>query len=149
MLAFHKTDENDYPIAHGYKNKECDGQPLFTVWFHNDYSDSTPPSIESNDPKSLIANDRYRIQKEFSLSKKEFDILLERVAKNEPVLETSSRTLKRAYLEIQRVVNNKLKTCLEFGAKEQVYLKPVYDTTRDRTNQILTAFASSGAGKRL
>ena len=105
MLSFNKINDEDYPIAHGFDNKECHGQPIFTVYFVNDYADSTPPAIETNDPKSLIETDRYRIQKEFSLSKKEFDLILEQVAQQEAVDETFSRTLKRAYLEIQRVVN--------------------------------------------
>ena len=147
MLSFHKVKDEDYPIAMGYNNKECIGKPLFTVYFVNDYAESTAPAIESNDAKSLVENERYRIQREFALSKREFNILLDRVSKNEPVLETSSRTIKRAYLEIQRVVNQKLKTSLEFSSKDKVYLKPVYDTSKDRTNFILTLFASSGAGK--
>ena len=147
MLSLHMTSDKDYPIAHGYSTKECTGTPIFTVYFVNDYSDSTAPAIESTDHKSLVETDRYRIQREFALSKHEFETLLARVAAGEPILENSSRTLKRAYLEIQRVVNSKLKTCLEFSQKENVFIKPVYDTTKDRTNQILTAFASSGAGK--
>ena len=74
--------------------------------------------------------------KEFSLSKHEFNILVDRVAAHQQVQETSSRTIKRAFLEIQRLVHSKLKTSLEFSAKE-----------KDRTNQILSLFASSGAGK--
>ena len=147
MLSFHKTSDKDYPIAMGYPTKECIGKPLFTVYFVDDYSDSSAPAIESTDAKGLVENERYRIQKEFALSKREFNIILDRVAKDEPVLETSSRTIKRAYLEIKRVVTQKLKTSLEFSAKDKVYLKPVYDTSRDRTNFILTLFASSGAGK--
>ena len=127
MLSFHRMKDTDYPIAMGYNNKECIGNPIFTVYFVDDYSDSTAPAIESSDTKSLVQNERYRIQREFALSKREFNILVDRVSKNEPVLETSSRTIKRAYLEIKRVVNQKLKTSLEFSAKDKVYIKPVYD----------------------
>jgi len=147
MLSFHKVEDSDFPIAQGYNNKECIGAPIFTVYFVNDYKKSTPPAIESNDVKSMLDNDQYRIQKEFALSKHEFRILVDRVAKGEPVLETSSRTIKRAYLEIQRVINQKLKTSLEFSPQEKVFLKPVYDTTKDRTNFITFVCASSGAGK--
>ena len=110
MLSFHKVNDSDFPIAQGYNNKECIGASIFTVYFVNDYKKSTAPAIESNDLKSMLDNDQYRIQKEFALSKHEFRILVDRVAKAEPVLETSSRTIKRAYLEIQRVINQKLKT---------------------------------------
>ena len=147
MLSFHKTSDEDFPVAHGYENKRCVGRPLFTVWFVNDYARTTPPAIESTDVKSLVANDAYRIMKEFSLSKHEFNILVDRVSAHQQVQETSSRTIKRAFLEIQQVVHSKLKTSLEFGAKENIFLKPVYDTQKDRTNQILSLFASSGAGK--
>ena len=147
MLSFHKTSEKDFPIAHGYNSKQCIGRPIFTVYFVNDYRKSTAPAIESSDTRSLLDNDQYRIQKEFALSKNEFRILVDRVAKGEAVLETSSRTIKRAYLEIQRVINQKLKTTLEFSPNEKVFVKPIYDTTKDKTNQITFVCGSSGAGK--
>ena len=84
---------------------------------------------------------------EFALSKVEFEILVSRVSAGEPVIETSSRTLKRAYIEIQRVLYEKMKKTLEFTVRDKVFIRPIYDTTKDRTNHILTTFASSGAGK--
>jgi hypothetical protein len=147
MLSFHKTSDKDFPIAHGYNNKECVGSYIFTVYFVNDYKKSSPPAIESDDIRSIIDNESYRIQKEFALSKHELRILVDRVAKAEPVIETSSRTIKRAYLEIQRMISQKLKTTLEFSPNEKVFLKPVFDTMPDRTNFVTFVCGSSGAGK--
>ena len=148
MLSFTQhSDKESIPIAIGYPTKDCIGRPLFTVYFIKDYSTSTPPDIESSDTKALLASDQFRIMREFSLSKNEFIILAARVEKDQPVIENSSRTLKRAYLEIQRVLNEKLRTTLEFTSRDKVYLKAVYDTTADRKNQICTMFGSSGAGK--
>jgi len=84
---------------------------------------------------------------EYALSKTEFNELVDRVSKDEPVIETSSRSMKRCYLEIQRIMNEKLKKCLEFSISDKVFLQPVYDTTPDRTNQICSLFGSSGSGK--
>lgn len=145
MLSFHRRDENDIAIAHAYATKDCVGKPISTVYFIADYSGQ--PEIESNDIKGLVANEQFRIQQEFALSRNEFREILKRVEANQPIIETSSRTLKRAYLEISRIVHEKLKKQLEFSARDKVFLKPIYDTTTNRTNQICTMFASSGAGK--
>ena len=148
MLSFAKDSEKEsIPIAIGYPTKDCVGRPIFTVYFIKDYSRTRAPDIESSDIKALLANDQFRIMHEFSLSKNEFLQLADRVEKDAPVIETSSRTLKRAYLEIQRVLNEKLRTTLEFSSRDKVYLKAVYDTMPDRKNQICTLFGSSGAGK--
>ena len=144
MLSF-EGGEKDIAIAYGYNNEDCSGTPLFTVYFIPDYH--SPPAIDSNDPRTLVANERYRLQTEFGLSRREFDDILDLVAKHEPVPEHSSRAIKRAYLAIQKVMYTKLKRELEFGPKENVWIKPIYDTTPNRTNQIMTLFASSGAGK--
>ena len=144
MLSF-TGDEDDLAIAYGYNNEECAGEPIFTVYFIPDYH--SEPAIESSDPKSLVANERYRLQTEFGLSMREFNDILDLVAKHEPVPEHASRAIKRAYLAIQKVMVMKLKKELEFGPKEDVFVKPIYDTTPNRTNQIMTLFASSGAGK--
>ena len=85
--------------------------------------------------------------REYSLSKSEYKMLVDRVAADEPVIETSSRTLKRCYLEIKRIMSEKLKTTLEFSNSDKVFLKPIFDTTLDRTNQIISLFGSSGCGK--
>ena len=148
MLSF-ESDESrkSFPIAHGFDNKAFLGKPIFTVYFINDYSKSSQPEIISNNPRELLDNERFRIMKEFALSKIEFNTLLDRVVKNQPVIETSSRTLKRAYLEISRILNEKLKTTLEFDAKEDVFIQPIFDTTKDRQNNILTCFGPSGCGK--
>ena len=147
MLSFARGDKDSYPIAIAYPTRDCVGRPLFTVFFINDYSRTRPPEIESSDTKALLANDQFRLMKEFALSKNEFVLLVARVEKGEPVIETSSRTLKRAYLEIQRIMNEKLKKTLEFSSRDKVFLKPVYDTMPNRKNQIVTLFGSSGAGK--
>ena len=145
MLSFTSRSDKDRPIALGYNNKDCIGKPIFTVYFIPEYN--SEPAIETSDPKSLIRNEQFRIQEEFSLSTREFDDLLGLVARHEPVPVDCSRALKRAYLTIQKVMHQKLKRELEFGAKEDVYLKPIYDTTKLRTNHIATLFGSSGAGK--
>ena len=148
MLSFSPDVKyNSFPIAKAYNTKDCVGKPIFSVYYIQNYSNDSPPEIISSDSKSLLINDRFRIMKEFSLSKKEFNQILDRVVADEAVIETSSRTLKRAYLEIQRIMNEKLKKCLEFATSEKVFLKPVYNTMPDRKNQIVTLFGSSGAGK--
>ena len=145
MLSFHKNEKKQsIPIAHAYKNEDCEGKPAFTIWYIRDYTG--PPQISSSDPKSLLENDRFRLMQEFALSLAEYNQLVDRVSKDEPVIETSSRTMKKAYLEIQKIMTNKLKKCLEFN-NEDIWLKPIYDTTPNRKNQILTCFGSSGSGK--
>ena len=95
MLSFHPDEKhNSFPIAHGYKTKDCVGKPHFTVYFVHDYSQDRPSEIVSSDTKTLLKGDRYRLMSEFALSKAEFEILVDRVSKGEPVVETSSRTLK-------------------------------------------------------
>ena len=146
MLSFHEDrNRKSFPIAHAYKNEQCTGHPIFTIHYIQDYNG--PPEITSSDPKSLMVSDRYRIMKEFALSKQEYHVLIDRVSEGKPVIENSSRTLKKAYLEIERVMHDKLKKCLEFAPSEDIFLKPVYDTTPNRKNQILTMFGSSGCGK--
>ena len=145
MLSFESTNDKDIPIALGYPNSECVGKPIFTVYFQADYH--SKPAIESSDPKTLVANERYRLQTEFGLSRREFESIVDLVAKHEPVPEEASRALKRAYLAIQKVMHDKLKRELEFGPNDDVWVKPIYDTRPNRTNQIMTLFASSGAGK--
>ena len=146
MLSFQESKKST-PIAHGYNTSDCIGKPIFTVHYIPNYDKDAPPEIESSDPKTLIETERFRLMTEYGLSKFEFDHMVQRVAQNEPVDPSASRALKRAYLDIQRIINTKLKTTLEFGARESVFLKPVYDTRPDRTNQIVTTFGSSGAGK--
>ena len=146
MLSFHEdTKKNSFPIAHGYDNRECIGKPIFTIFYIPDFS--SPPEITSNDPKSLLESDRYRLCKEYALSKQEYNQLVDRVANQQPVIETSSRTLKKAYLEIEKLMHEKLKKCLEFSPTDKIFLKPIYDTSANRKNQILTMFGSSGCGK--
>ena len=145
MLSFSQhSKKKSIAIAHGFHNERCEGKPAFTIWYIQDYT--SPPEITTSDPEALMTSERYRICKEFSLSFREYEILLKRVANSQPVLETSSRTMKRAYLEIQKIMHNKLRKSLEFNG-DNVWLKPIYSTVADRTNQILTAFGSSGAGK--
>ena len=145
MLSFSKKTEDDIPIAHGYNNEECIGKPIFTVFFVADYY--SEPAIDSASPHEVIENERFRLQEEFSLSTREFEILLDLVARHEPVPVDSSRGMKRAYLAIQKCLHHKLKNELEFGPSENVFIKPIYDSTKERTNHIVTLFASSGAGK--
>ena len=138
MLSFSPhSKKKSIPIAHAFHNERCEGKPAFTIWYIQDYR--SPPEITTSDPEALMTSERYRICKEFSLSFREYEILLKRVANSQPVLETSSRTMKRAYLEIQKIMHNKLRKSLEFNG-DNVWLKPIYNTTPDRTNQILTAF---------
>ena len=145
MLSFTSTSEKDRAIALGYDNKECLGNPVFTVYFIPEYN--SEPQIQTSDPSSLIANERFRLQEEFALSRREFEEIVQLVARHEPVPIDASRNIKRAYLGITKCLNEKLKKELEFGAKENVFIKPIYDTTKLRTNHILTLFGSSGAGK--
>ena len=148
MISFHPSQQDkSWPIARAYGTKDCVGKPIFTVYYIQNFASDTPPEIVSSDPKSLLATDRYRIMTEYSLSKTEFNMLVDRVSHDQPVIETSSRTLKRCYLEIQRIMNEKLKKCLEFTSKDKVFLKPVFDTTPDRVNAIFSLFGSSGCGK--
>lgn len=146
MLSFSETDDS-IPIAVGYSNKDCIGRPLFKVYFVPDYAKDSAPLIASDSPTELIDNERFRLMTEYGLSKLEFEHMVQRIAKDEPVDPSASRSLKRAYLDIKQLIHTKLKTSLEFGSREKVWLRPWYDTTPDRTNQIVTAFASSGAGK--
>ena len=145
MLSFNESKKKkSIPIAHAFNNENCDGKPIFTIWYIQDYTSG--PEITTSDPKSLMSTDRYKICKEYSLSFREYEILINRVSNRQPVVENSSRALKRAYLEIEKVMTNKLKKSLEF-TNDDIWLKPIYNTTANRTNQILTAFGSSGAGK--
>ena len=146
MLSFPETKDS-IPIAVGYNNKDCIGKPLFKVYFVPDYAKDSPPMIASDSPNELIDNERLRLMTEYGLSKEEFQHMVQRISKDEPVDPSASRSLKRAYIDIKQLILNKLKTSLEFSSKEKVFLKPWYDTTPDRKNQIVTAFASSGAGK--
>ena len=146
MLSFQESKKS-VPIAHGYSTPDCIGKPIFTVHYVPNYDKDAPPEIESSDPKKLIETERFRLMTEYGLSRSEFEHLVQRVASNQPVDPSASRALKRAYLDIQLIINTKLKTTLEFGTRESVFLKPVYDTRPDRTNFILTTFGSSGAGK--
>lgn len=146
MLSFQEdTKKKSFPIAHAYNNEACVGRPIFTIFYIPDFSG--PPEITSSDPKSLLESDRYRLCKEYSLSRQEYNQLVDRVSRQQPVIETSSRTLKKAYLEIEKLMHEKLKKCLEFEPNENIYLKPIYDTSANRKNQILTMFGSSGCGK--
>ena len=145
MLSFTSKTDKDRAIALGYDNKECVGKPIFTVYFIPDYN--AEPEIQTSDPASLIVNERFRLQQEFALSRREFDDLLGLVARHEPVPVDASRGLKRAYLAISKTLNEKLKKELEFGPHDNVFIKPIYDTTKLRTNHICTLFGSSGAGK--
>ena len=148
MLSFHPSlKDKSWPIATGYNTKDCVGRPIFKVYYIENFDNETPPEILSNDAKGLLATDRYRIMREYSLSNSEYKLLVDRVAADEPVIETSSRTLKRCYLEIKRIMSEKLKTTLEFSNSDKVYLKPIFDTTQDRTNQIISLFDSNGCGK--
>ena len=146
MLSFTSNDpDNDKAIAHGFDNEECMGEPKFTVYFKPEYY--ADPEISSSEPKALLRTEQFRIQEEFSMSTREYEILVDLVSREEPVPEDSGRGFKRAYLAIQKVMHHKLKNELEFGPDEKVFLKPVYDSTKPRTNHICTLFASSGAGK--
>ena len=146
MLSFSETKDSQ-PIALGYKTRECIGKPILTVHYLPNYDQDAQPEIESSDPTNLIENERFRLMSEYGLSKSEFNHMVDRVSKGTPVDASASRALKRAYLDIQLIINTKLKTTLEFSSRDKVFLKPIYDTTPDRQNQILTTFGSSGAGK--
>ena len=146
MLSFSETKDS-IPIAIGYDNKDCVGKPIFKVYFVPDYAKESQPLISSDSPTELIDNERFRLMTEYGLSNLEFEHMVTRIAKDEPVDPSASRSLKRAYLDIKQLLLNKLKTTLEFSSREKVFLKPFYDTTPNRQNQIVTAFASSGAGK--
>ena len=145
MLSFSSNSEKDRAIAHGYDNEDCTGKPIFTVYFIADYH--SPPAVQASDPSQLLINEQFRLQEEFALSSREFQDLVALVAKQEPVPVDAPRSTKRAYLAVQKAMYHKLKNQLEFGPHENVFLKPIYDTTRPRTNHICTLFASSGAGK--
>ena len=146
MLSFSETKDS-IVIAVGYGNKDCVGRPLFKVHFVPDYSKDSTPLIASDSPTELIDNERFRLMTEYGLSRVEFQHMVAQISKDEPVDPSASRSLKRAYLDIKQMIHNKLKTSLEFSSKEKVWLKPWYDSTPNRKNQIVTAFASSGAGK--
>jgi hypothetical protein len=146
MLSF-SDGKNSRAIAHGYKTKDCVGRPIFTVHFIPNYAKDSPPEIESSDTKSLIDNERFRLMSEYGLSKAEFTHMVNRVATGQPVDESASRSLKRAYLDIGLIIATKLKTTLEFSSRDKVFLKPIYDTLPNRKNQIVSLFGSSGAGK--
>lgn len=145
MLSFTSTGEKDRAIAYGYDNSDCTGKPIFTVYFIPDYH--SEPAISTESPGELLINEQFRLQEEYGLSTKEFHDLVHLVSKHEPVPVHASRGLKRAYLAIKKAIHHKLKKQLEFGPKENIFVKPIYDTTRERTNHICTLFASSGAGK--
>lgn len=145
MLSFDRRSEEDIEVAHGYDNSGCLGKPSFTIYFIAEWN--SPPAIDSGDPKSVISGERFRIKSEFGLNNVEFNSILDIVAKNEPIAIDASRTFKKAYLEITRVLHEKLKKVVEFEPTEKIFLKPIYNTMANRTNQICTLFASSGAGK--
>ena len=148
MLSFDPSEKKkSFPIANGFDNEKCIGTPIFTIWFVQDYRVSAKPEITSNNPRELLDNERFRLMKEYALSKAEYITIIDRVVKQQPVIETSSRTLKRAYLEISRLLSDKLKTTLEFDANDNVWLQPIFDTSKDRQNNILTCFGPSGCGK--
>ena len=127
MLSFSETKDS-IPIAVGYANKDCVGRPLFKVYFVPDYAKESQPMIASDNPKELIETERFRLMSEYGLSKVEFEHMVMRISKDEPVDPSASRSLKRAYLDIKQLILNKLKTTLEFSSK----------ATYERTSNIMS-----------
>ena len=145
MLSFEQLTKNDIPLAWGYDNERGEGKPKFTVWFTPRYDSES--AITTDDIKALLKGERLRIQSELKLDKYEFDELVRRIQQNETSDPSWSRTLKRAWLELNKTVDSKLRKELEFDRSDSVFLKVAFDVDKERVNSIVGVFGASGAGK--
>ena len=145
MLTFDRLTAKDVPLAWGYNNDEGTGKPRFTVYFTPRYSGDT--AITTDDIGALLKNERLRLQSELKLDEYEFKSLVDRIKRNEPSDPAWDRTLKRAWLELNKAVDAKLRREIEFDRSENIWLKVAFDVDRDRVNSIVGVFGASGAGK--
>jgi hypothetical protein len=84
---------------------------------------------------------------EYGLTLQEYKDLVALVLENREVDADMPRTLKRAFLEMQKTVDQKLRRELTFAQDENIFLHVAYNTDEVRKNYIVGVFGASGAGK--
>ena len=135
--------DNDVELAWGYADASMT-KKIFSIYCTERKGKS---AIVSDNIKKLLRSEQLRILTEFNITPAEFQHLCQHHQGGKPADVAWPRGLKRAYLEIQKSTDSKLKGELEFDKDEDVYLAPAFNTNALRTNYISTAWSSSGGGK--
>ena len=144
MLSFDKLTDKDIPLAFVYDSAEAT-KPTETIWFTPNFHGES--QIISDDYKALIQEERFRIVKEFGLSRAEFNQVVDDIQNTKPMNVDYDRTMKKAYLEIKQTINNKLKKEITLDYSDKEYLRLWYSTEKPNTNRAIALFGSSGSGK--
>jgi hypothetical protein len=143
MLSFQKRTDKDHELAWGYSDPGFT-KKVFTVWHTKRSKES---AIVSDDVLTLLRGEQIRIMSDFGLSLAEFTLLCGHASRNLEADAAWPRGIKRAYMEIIKMADAKLKRELEFGPEEDVYMVPAFNPIKPKTNYITTAWSSSGGGK--
>ena len=143
MLSFEKMTEKDVELAWGYSDSEYK-KKIFTVFYTTRDGKSV---IVSDDIEKLLRGEVLRILTEFNITPAEYKLLCLHHQHGKPVDVAWPRGLKKAYLEIQKSTDSKLKRELEFTRREDVFMVPAFNANEQRTNYITTFWGSSGSGK--
>ena len=123
MLSFEKRTDRDVELAWGFSDQEMT-KKIFTVWHTKRGQES---AIVSDDIEKLLSTEKLRIMSEFNVTNAEFKLLCLHAQRNLDADAAWPRGLKRAYLEIVKKADAKLKRELEFGPDEDVFLAPAFD----------------------
>ena len=143
MLSFDRMTEKDIELAWGYDSKEFKNK-IFSVYFTTRDGQS---AIVSENIQKLLQGEQLRIMTENNITPAEYKLLCLSHQRAKPADVAWSRGLKKAYLEIQKSTDSKLKRELEFDRHDDVFLVPAFDASEARTNYITTFWGSSGSGK--
>ena len=98
-------------------------------------------------PHAVARREQIRIMSDFGLTPAEFKLLCGHASRNLEADAAWPRGIKRAYMEILKVADAKLKKELEFGPDQDVYMVPAFNPIKPKTSYITTAWSSSGGGK--
>ena len=145
MVSFEKLTEKDQALAWGYDNEEGVGTPDFTVWYTPRYKGKT--AITSSDVLGLLSSERLVMQSIYGLTDHEWTTLCHKAQNNEQADPAWERGLKRAYLELNKKIDIKLRREVEFEDDENVFLKVAFNTEKMRTRYTTMVVGASGAGK--
>ena len=144
MLSLHKVTEEDTCLAEVFRDAE-DKSAKAAIWYTPSYSGA--PQIETDDIRSLLKYEQLRIMKDFGLTMREYDQLVDIVRSGHPIDPDTDRGLKRAHLHMRITVEKKLKKEVSFTEDDEIYLRILYDTHEPKTNYIVGVFGASGSGK--
>ena len=145
MLSFEKLTEKDQELAWGYNNEEGLGKKEFTVWYTPRYKGKT--AITSSDVLDLLKTERLVMQSIHGLTDHEWETLCNKAQNNEQADPDWERGMKRAYLELNKKIDLKLRREVEFDLDEKVFLKVAFNTEKMRTRYTTMVVGASGAGK--